>query len=535
MKTRSAVTTLLLLFTCISAADSAAQVKMSEKAKNSGINFTTDFESGSLDSVELKKAATLSSQMQQPVGIFEFDVYSRLDPANPADPKLAPSGRWFYFKMERVKGKQITLNFHNTDPKRPYYSYDGENFTRFSPEEASEYGKITKRFEQDTVYIAYFPPYTVSYLNSRIEEWSKRGCVKVESIGKSEHGRQMPLLTVTEPNPNLPDRKKHVVYIHGRIHTSEAPASWHLDKLIDLITGSSDYAGDLRKEIIFYILPFTNPDGVAEGMSRSNGEGINLEVNWANADSVTAQETRNIRAFLESITKKGKGIDIALNMHSQSSDFVTYWIHTAESTSDEYYKNLMLFANLTINGNPHFFKKDLSFSAVAPRYVEGWLWERCNGKALATTFETPYTFYNRNKEGEWVTIENLQEMAINNLYAIGDYLQIKSPERIVTGSPRKKGGFAKADDFGHFYFGKNYLVAKREGAKALFKIKELPAGRYGVYSWKVGKNERISGNGENEWQRIDSIEQKQEGSFKYLYRAASAGEKLDNLLFIKEQ
>ena len=242
MKTATAGTILLLLFTCISAAESAAQVKMSEKAENSGIRFTTDFESGSLDSVELKKAAMVSSQMQKPEILFEFDIYSRLDPANPADPKLAPSGRWFYFKMERVKDKQITLNFHNTDPKRPYYSYDGENFTRFSPEEAPEYGKITKRFEHDTVYIAYFPPYTVSYLNSRIDQWSRRGCVKVESIGKSEHGRQMPLLTVTEPNPDLPDNKKHVVYIHGRIHTSETPASWHLDKLIDLITGDSGYA-----------------------------------------------------------------------------------------------------------------------------------------------------------------------------------------------------------------------------------------------------------------------------------------------------
>lgn len=530
MKTGTICTLLLLLFFCNGA---ASQVKTDSLVKKTGITFSTGFESGSLDSVALGRLAVTAPQRERQTTEYVFDIYSRLDPENPANPKLAPSGRWFYFMMTGVKDKKITMQFHNSDPKRPFYSYDNREFVRFTPEEAPEYRKVTKTFGHDTVYIAYFPPYTVSYLDSRIAEWSKKEYVDVRSIGKSEHGREMPLLTVTEPNPDLSDKKKHVVYIHGRIHTSEAPASWHLDKLIDLIVGESRYAEDLRKNIIFYILPFTNPDGVAEGMSRSNGEGINLEVNWANADSVTAQETKNIRAFLESITEKGKGIDIALNMHSQSSDFVTYWIHTAESTSDEYYKGLMVFANLTINGNPHFHKNDLSFSAVAPRYVEGWLWDRCDGKALATTFETPYTFYNRDKDGEWVTIENLQDMAINNLYAIGDYLQIKGTDRIISGKPAHKKGFGKAKDSDHFYFGKYYLAAKRPAAKAIFKIKDLPEGKYAVYKWAVGKNAQTSGEGENEWIEIGTVTHPENGDFKYEYEVSAAGEKLDNLLLIK--
>ncbi|MBQ7997775.1 MAG: hypothetical protein IJ296_00375, partial [Bacteroidales bacterium] len=61
-------------------------------------------------------------------------------------------------------------------------------------------------------------------------------------------------------------------------------------------------AEDLRKNVVFYILPFTNPDGVQEGMSRSNSNGINLEVNYNYPDELTAQEVKNIKAFLTKVT-----------------------------------------------------------------------------------------------------------------------------------------------------------------------------------------------------------------------------------------
>ena len=505
-------------------------VKCNDETSKSSVKFFTNFESGSLDSVSLKDIAYVSVQMQPGHEMLSFDLFSKFDPLNPADPKLQPSARWYFFLMTGVKDKEIILNMHNSDTRRPFYSYDGKEYLRFSKQECSLPNQIRKKYESDSVYIAYFTPYPESYLHSRIKEWSKRECVEVSSIGKSENGRVMPLLTVTNRAKDNKDKKS--VYIHGRIHTSETPGTWHLDQMIETITGDSKYAQDLRDNIIFYILPFTNPDGVQEGRSRSNTNGINLEVNYNSPESVTAQEVKNILGFLKGVTSE-KELDLVLNMHSQSLSQVTYWVHSAESTSDDYYKRLLLLSNLTINDNPYFRKDDLKFSKHASRYVEGWFYDNFHGKTVAITFETPYTFYNNKPDGEWVSLENLRSQAMNSVYAIGDYLEIPSSERIIV---KEKGGkgFKKAKDKNHVYFGNSYLVAKKNGATTKYTVKNLPAGNYDVYKWNAGATEKISPEGINEWVKLGIHNQQADGKFTFTYFATGKGDVADNILLIKK-
>lgn len=506
------------------------RVKCNDETANCKVKFFTNFESGSLDSASLKNMALVTAQMQPSHEKYSFDLFSKFDPENPANPQLQPSARWYFFLMTGVKDKEIILNMHNSDTRRPFYSYNGKDYMRFSKEECSQPGQIRKKYDSDSVYVAYFTPYPESYLHSRIGEWSKRSCVEVGSIGKSENGRVMPILTVT--NREKDNKGKKTVYIHGRIHTSETPGSWHLDQMIETITGNSKYAQDLRDNIVFYILPFTNPDGVQEGRSRSNTNGINLEVNYDSPDSVTAQEVRNILSFLKKITAE-KPLDLVLNMHSQSLNQVTYWVHSAESTSDEYYKKLLLLSNLTINDNPYFRKDDLKFSKHASRYLEGWFWDNFNGETVAITFETPYTFYNNKPDGEWVSLENLRSQAMNSVYAIGDYLQIPSSERIIVEEKGGKG-FTKSKDQKHIYFGKSYLVAKKNGAFLKYKIKDLPAGEYDLYKWNAGAAEKISPDGINEWIKLGTHHQATDGKFIYTYFATGKGDRADNILLIRK-
>ncbi len=520
---------LLLAICCITL---NAQVKMDSQTKNCSVQFFTNFESGSLDSVSVKEIMSIHAQMEMPQTKMVFDIFSRFDPENPADPTLPPSARWYHFLMTGVKGKEIQLNVHNSDARRPFYSYNGKDYERFSEQECTPENTICKKFEHDSVYIAYFIPYTESYLKSRIAQWSKRSCVETISIGKSENGRNMPLMIVTDKTVENNGKKR--VYIHGRTHTSETPGSWHLDQMIEILTGESQYAEELRKNIVFYILPFTNPDGVQEGMSRSNSNGINLEVNWNYPDSLTAQEVRNMKKFLTELTGSTT-IDIVLNMHSQSLNQTTYWVHKAGTTSERYYKDLMLFSNLTIDRNPYFRKDDLKFSNVSPKYVEGWFWENFKEKSLAITFETPYTFYNNKPEGEWVSLENLRAMAINNIHAIGDYLQIPTSERIIVPEPAKGRGFKRATDMQHIYFGDSYLVAKKENAKVKYTHKRVPAGSYTIYKWNAGENLTTSKEGENEWVEIGRCTLKKDGKFKYTYTSPTIGETADNILLVKKK
>ena len=206
----------------------------------------------------------------------------------------------------------------------------------------------------------------------------------------------------------------------------------YLDAVIErLAYGQDVLASELRKAAVFYIVPFTNPDGVINGLSRSNAAGVNQEINWDRPDSLTCTEVLNLKSLLEGILERHGRIDMALNMHSQVEDYATYWVHTAESTSPDFFADEMRLARLTMEGNPYFAPGDLEFSDLAPRYLEGWLWKKCGEDCLAITFETPYTYYSENPDGEWVSLENLSAFADHTVQAIGDYFHVSVPGRLL--------------------------------------------------------------------------------------------------------
>lgn len=383
-----------------------------------GVTAGTDFESASLDSLSVGE------------NVLRINLFSRPDPLNPVDTALEPSARWYSFVLEGVEGKEVLMQFYGSEAVRPFYSYDGENYIRFSAGESLGCDRILKRFSEDTVYVAYFIPYTYRHLLGRIGQWASSPHVSVLSAGESTLGNDMPLLVVTDAS--VRDSLKKVIYVHARTHTSEAPCSWHLDAFVERLALSDDpLAAALRREAVFYIVPFANPDGVIHGLSRSNAAGVNQEINWDRPDSLTSVEVSNLKSLLESILERHGHIDMALNLHSQVEDYATYWVHTASSTSDAFYSDEMRLARLTIDGNPYFKCRDLDFSDLAPRYLEGWLWKKCGENCLAMTFETPYTYYSENPDGEWVSLENLSAFADHTLQAIGDYFHVSVPGRLL--------------------------------------------------------------------------------------------------------
>lgn len=392
------------------------------------------------------------------------------DPANPVDTSLAPSGRWFDLLLCGVAGCEVVMDVCNSDPLRPFYSYDGHDYMRFSgtssvavAADGRKVYRCRQFFDRDTVRISYFIPYDMQLLKKRIGEWNLSEAVKVGSIGHSTLGEDMPLLEITDFS--VPGKGKKTVYIHGRTHTSEAPSSWHLDALITRLADPDDaYAAALRKAVHFYIVPFTNPDGVACGLSRSNITGVNQEINYARPDSLTVREVANIKSFLDSLVSAGT-VDLALNMHSQADDFATYWVHDAKSTSDAYFGELMRFAALTADSNPFIGMDEMSYSAVASRYVEGWFWDNVGERTPAITFETPYSYF--GKSGEWVSTRNLDSLALHSVMAIGDYFGVSVPGRQMV-----------SDGLDH---GKRIRI--RISKDCFGEIMHNPAQEYDVYGW----------------------------------------------------
>ena len=521
--------TLILLLTIVGSSFLFSQVR-----------FFSNFDSGSLEMAKIIDSSLLRINDSTLLKSYSIDVYSQSDPLNPVDTSLEPSARWYHFLMTGVKDCQLHLTFYNSDARRPFFSYDGVNYERFSTFESPDRQTIRTVATGDSLYIAYFVPYNLTYLKNRLQEWNLSEDVEISVIGQSFHGRPMNLMTITDKN--VIDEGKKVVYIHARVHTSEAPASWHLDGFLDVLASDTPYARALKQNCIFYVVPYTNPDGVFEGLSRSNSLGVNIEINWNRPPEQTVVEIENLKAILDTILTRHP-IDIMLNMHSQSQNFTTYYVHTAESTTPRQHRRQLLFSHLTIDNNPYFFKNNLTYSNVAPRYVEGWLWDKVGENTIALTFETPYTYqngvtrYSPDFDGHWVTTESLREMGKNTAIAIGDYLGISSTGRVIVPQPARYGKrvWQAATDNDHLYFGEYYLVAQRSNALLRYEINYLPAGTYKVYKWVTGQVNRVSLPNENEWREIDTIVQKRGGKFVFRYRSSHTGDYADNLLLIKAE
>ncbi|KAL7047706.1 hypothetical protein ACKWTF_003085 [Chironomus riparius] len=72
-------------------------------------------------------------------------------------------------------------------------------------------------------------------------------------------------------------KNKKIIFISSRVHPGETPSSFVLNGFLNLLLDrKSQIASMLRKMYVFKIIPFLNPDGVYNGLYRSDTLGHNL-------------------------------------------------------------------------------------------------------------------------------------------------------------------------------------------------------------------------------------------------------------------
>ena len=509
----------LFSFTLMAAGVSAAQIRLS-----------ADFDTGNLDDSYRIDSTKLMLAATDSITVYQLSLNSRIDPPNPIDTAVQPSSRWFHFRMEGVKNKPLFIHISNSEVNRPFFSYDGENYQRFEVRENLLPHTINTVFERDTVYVAYFAPYTHKRHCEDMHRWCRSPYAHCDTIGYSTNGLPITMLTVTDPAS--PDHNKKKIWLHARVHTSEAPASWHLASLIDQLLDSSELCAAIRRNAVFYIVPEPNPDGVLGGYSRSTPSGVNMEINWDRHDSLTAPEVLALKRTIERLAAD-RPFDIALNLHSQIKPSVTYWIHTAESTSPYFLHCQMLLSAHTITHTPYYCREDQCFSTLNTKFPEGWFWEMYGDRTLALTFETTYSCYNNDPCGETVTFGNLAQLAQASLLTLSDMLDLGGAQRMVSDSeniPLRSGWTQKSDD--RIFFGGSYLVSERANASVTFAFDAAEAGIYDVYKWNPGSPDPDDDD-ECLWIHIDEIANKKAGPLTWTYTATAAGEILDAILLVR--
>lgn len=489
----------------------------------SQITYDSDFESGNLASIQ-------SSDN------INFYITTKADEGIDGG-----STRWFYFRMKNVKDKQISLRFINTDVTKAMYSYDNVNFERFNDQETFGSGIFIKKFDQDTVYLAYYTPYNYSYLQSRLNEWKKNQFVTLDTLGFSPKGLPIQEMIITDNT--IPHEEKQIIWIHARTHPSETPSSWHFDGIVQELLNNNEVINFYLQKLEFHLIPFTNPDGVFYGRSRINFGGINLEENWNDSDIATCDEVKILRARMKQLNDE-KPFSVFLNLHSQAASYCTFWIHSSNSTSILFNRNEFQFCNLNVSDNNYFTKGDYSFSNLQSLFPEGWLWNNYGDQVMALTYETPYDNYFKNSADTLieVTNENLFELGRRTVYAIAEYLEISHPKHFITDNDAAEvNGTYESYDITNEFYGDNFFVLD-ESSSANYTTENLPSGKYDVSAWwatseansyetkfeitassnnyEITKTQKLNGG---QWNYLTTVELNNEGTLSIKVNGNSTG------------
>ena len=113
--------------------------------------------------------------------------------------------------------------------------------------------------------------YDYAALNETLEAWASEfsGLCRVESIGTSYEGRDIPLVTVTNLQTGPPEEKP-AVFVHAQIHAMEFTGTTAALALLDRLLHG--YGEDQRVTTAldtrtFYVVPRVNPDGADAGLA----------------------------------------------------------------------------------------------------------------------------------------------------------------------------------------------------------------------------------------------------------------------------
>ncbi len=148
-----------------------------------------------------------------------------------------------------------------------------------------------------TVYLATVYPYTYARLLNWLDTLSNlneslREYLKIKSIGKSEEGRDISLIILT--NFEKKEKGKQKLLITARMHPAlEVSGSWGIEEIVWFLLGSSERSQEILNQSVISIIPMVNVDGVYKGNPHYNAKGVDVCLDFKNRKSKEAQAVFN--------------------------------------------------------------------------------------------------------------------------------------------------------------------------------------------------------------------------------------------------
>jgi murein tripeptide amidase MpaA len=262
------------------------------------IKISQTFDSGAIEVLRAERADAI-------------DLHLRAD-------SHADIRQWFHFRLQGARGQDCTLRILNAgdatyvqgfDGYRAMASYDTENWFRVPTSFDGRVLTISHTPELDSVYYAYFEPYSWERHLRLLGEVAENPLARVLDIGTSVDGRDMNLVVVGKP------QAARKIWLIARQHPGETMAEWFIEGLLDaLLDDANPVARKLLERAAFYIVPNMNPDGAARGNLRTNAAGANLNREWMAPSLERSPEVLCVRAKLHEI-----GCDMFFDIHGDEA------------------------------------------------------------------------------------------------------------------------------------------------------------------------------------------------------------------------
>ena len=264
------------------------------------ISISSQFDSGAIDIVRADDPA-------------DIVVKVRADNA-------AGFAQWFHFRLQGAAGVAVTIRFANAGqcayPKgwegyQALASHDRQHWQRVPT--AYDGSTLTVQFTPDTnsVYLAYFEPYSWERHLDLIASAAVSEHVQVERLGASLDGRDIDVLHITDAASTIAAADKRQIWLIARQHPGETMAEWFVEGLLERLLDASDpVARMLLARCVFHVVPNMNPDGSVRGNLRTNGVGANLNREWQQPSMARSPEVFLVRGCMQRT-----GVDLFLDAH----------------------------------------------------------------------------------------------------------------------------------------------------------------------------------------------------------------------------
>ncbi|MDN3577008.1 M14-type cytosolic carboxypeptidase [Chitinimonas viridis] len=268
------------------------------------LHISTAFDSGAIEVVSLAD---------------HRDIQLKIKPDNASE-----FAQWFHFRLQGAAGLPVSMRFLNAGssayPKgwpdyRVVASYDRQHWFRLPTSFDGQVMTTQLTPLAQSVYFAYFEPYSYERHLDLIGFATESDKVEVEHLGQTLDGRDMTLLRITDEESTTPLAQKKKVWLIARQHPGETMAEWFVEGFLERLVDSDDPVSRvLLGQCVFHVVPNMNPDGAARGNLRTNAAGANLNREWGNPTLERSPEVLLVRQKMQAT-----GVDLFLDAHGDEA------------------------------------------------------------------------------------------------------------------------------------------------------------------------------------------------------------------------